>query len=1234
MPAGRRRVGRAVGTLVGATLVAGLAPAPALGATDVQAPAAARTVEQSASAKAAASGEPVEVVEERTEYATTMANPDGTFTLTQSTRPQRARAKDGSWRGIDVTLERRPDGMVGPKSAAVDLSFSGGGSANPVISLGGKRGSMSLGWPTALPKPQLSGATATYPEVFKGVDLKLTATAEGYREVLVVKSAEAAANPELERIKLTAKGDGLDIAAGAGGGLRAIDADGNAAFTGPAGVMWDSAGNAAVAQPQLMRATSAASAAEEPEPEDPSRPGEGDATAELPVQVDGSAVSVKPDLELLRGEETVYPVFIDPPMGAALQERTVLSSDGDRFWDFDGDEGVGSCSHLGPWFCGTDYTNRMYFEFAPTNLAGKYVVDADFRAYETWSFSCSPHEVELWRTNNISEGSSWPGPAHLDKMGDVNVSAGRGANCTPEQPDSWVEFNDNPAESDENLTSTVRSFADGKFSRLTLMLRAKDENDPDAWKRFDDNAELQINYVPKPGLPTPYGVIPGYGTSRHCNPENDPLTVTRSDPMVEAGVQALVQPQSNGFKGSLRAYFDAERQDPATKKWIHTWDATSPSTGYDPDGTLESVRTTYRADNILYRVRMLTQSYWTHEGTTSRLSSAYTPWCYFKTDFLAPKAPQVIPGSPYTGCTSCVGEGGPGEPGTFQFKPNAADTDVTGYRYWFVSRPQAVPVSAAEADKISFTPTTAGEERLFVQAKDVRERWGDTTEFVFKVKPGPGEVGRWRFAELPDKRAGGLSGDSGTEGPRNSAALTGGAEWSEPARRGENDFSLGLASTEPAKQQAYASTGTAPVVDTRHSFTVSAWAYLSDATSNRVVLSAPGTQDTAFTLYYSSGYKKWAFNRGAQDKSDTADVVSYSDAANPPPIGVWTHLAGVFSTHETADKTDDTIQLFVNGRPQGSPVRLTGAAAAYEPWASTTGLQFGRTKATGTYQQYFRGYLDEVAVWQRALSTDEIRGESALTKDGVPTTELVADWNAVLATGSEIKDLSGYERSGLKLSAEGAQLSTSTGDGTTLLLDGEKGYASTTGPVVDETGSFTVSARVRVNRAKWEAKPIGYRGMVAGQKSAGESSWALWLDKIDPDEDGTASYKWRFERTAVDGTGTVTAKAEVPADAGLASEGFDTPVDVTAVFDAAQIEPSDPSSTPGRLRLYLGATPQARNSDASLTSRAQGAGELTAGRGTSAGATSHHFPGSLDQLRIWSGAMTTDGISSAIGGTT
>ncbi|MGW0538601.1 hypothetical protein, partial [Streptomyces sp. NPDC003032] len=91
--------------------------------------------EQSASERAVASGEPVEVSSERTEYTTTLANPDGTFVITQATEPQRARTAEGGWRGIDVTLEKRSDGRVGPKAAVVDLSFSGGGSGAQMLRL-------------------------------------------------------------------------------------------------------------------------------------------------------------------------------------------------------------------------------------------------------------------------------------------------------------------------------------------------------------------------------------------------------------------------------------------------------------------------------------------------------------------------------------------------------------------------------------------------------------------------------------------------------------------------------------------------------------------------------------------------------------------------------------------------------------------------------------------------------------------------------------------------------------------------------------------------------------------------------------------------------------------------------------------------------------------------------------------------------------------------------------------
>lgn len=152
-------------------------------------------------AQAKSSGEPVEVTADRTEHSTTHANPDGTFLLTQSSTPQRVHREDGSWGQVDPVLERRPDGRIAPKGAVVDLSFSGGGSGSDMLRMGKDGRSITLGWTDALPEPTLKDATATYADVLDGVDLQLTATAEAYREVLVVKTPEAAANPELEQVK-------------------------------------------------------------------------------------------------------------------------------------------------------------------------------------------------------------------------------------------------------------------------------------------------------------------------------------------------------------------------------------------------------------------------------------------------------------------------------------------------------------------------------------------------------------------------------------------------------------------------------------------------------------------------------------------------------------------------------------------------------------------------------------------------------------------------------------------------------------------------------------------------------------------------------------------------------------------------------------------------------------------------------------------------------------------------
>ncbi|MFF8946998.1 LamG-like jellyroll fold domain-containing protein [Streptomyces sp. NPDC014864] len=900
---------------------------------------------------------------------------------------------------------------------------------------------------------------------------------------------------------------------------------------------------------------------------------------------------------------------------------------------FDGDKGVGKCGNADGYYCGGGYVDRMYFEFAPTKLAGKYVLDATFRAKETWSFNCDAHWVDLVRTDNISEGTSWPGPKQLDLMGDRYVSAGRGTLCSPDQPDAWIEFNDNPDETDENLKNTVRSFADGKMSRLTLMLRAKDESDARAWKRFDDGAELQVTFAYKPGVPSSVGVIPGNLTTASCyKSSSDPLIVTRKDPMVQARVQTLVEAHMGDEEGSLQAEFVVERGDDAS--WHQVWTGYMPNPGWDPDETLEKMRMSDRADGGLYRYKARTQSHWSYAGKSGDLWSSYSSWCYFKVDSSAPKEPRITAGSPYTECgTTCEGNGGPGVPGSFTFQPNTADidasghTDITAYEWKLLSTPARQVTGGLKVDVKDVTPPLSGTQVLSVRAKDVYNRWGTPQEFIFKVAPAQGPVGRWHFDDAAPNSGVTVAKDTASEGTRHDATLyTTHAGWSTLGRRGDNDYSLYLndGSTD-TERDGYAATS-APAVNTKDSFTVSAWAYLADASQTHVVLSAPGTNASAFTLYYSASYKKWVFNRTAADVKDGAVYLrAIADAASPP-LNVWTHLTAVFDTKNDTDKTNDTIQLFVNGRPQGQPTVLNAQSADYQPWTSTAGLQFGRSLVGGTYGEHFRGRLDELAVWQYALSPAQVAQETQLTQDGIAANELVANWDATSSTGTQVKELTPYPAPALSLSSAGAVLDL---DNNALVLDGTSGYASATGPVTDETGSFTVSARARLDADKLAAKPVGYQAQVAGQAIGGESSWALWVVKP-----ATDTYQWKFTRSAVGADGKVTQSAEVAA--GDLAE-LNTGVDVTGVFDAQETwqwtDPADGSKTEdrmGRLHLYVGGIEQPGEDASGFSAAQQGTGTLSAGRGTAGGSTGYYLPGSLESLRVWTGAMAADQVRSQV----
>ncbi|MFD0327555.1 hypothetical protein ACFQZC_03265 [Streptacidiphilus monticola] len=251
-----------------------------------------------ATAQAAATGKPVAVESATTETQQVTANPDGSFTFTDSLLPARVK-RNGAWRPVSAALVANGDGSYSPEATPSGLTLSGGGSG-PLATMTDPAGhSVSYTLPFRLPAPTVDGATALYPSVLPGVDLSVRVTDQGgFAETLVVHDAAAAADPALRRLTLSTSAKGLTLGTDKAGDLQATSADGKVRFTAPRPVMWDSGtpGTAAPAARQA-RTTGAATSpadADGSTTSTASAPGSGAQVAAVGLGVSGGKLTLTP----------------------------------------------------------------------------------------------------------------------------------------------------------------------------------------------------------------------------------------------------------------------------------------------------------------------------------------------------------------------------------------------------------------------------------------------------------------------------------------------------------------------------------------------------------------------------------------------------------------------------------------------------------------------------------------------------------------------------------------------------------------------------------------------------------------------------------------------------------------------------------------------------------------------------------------------------------------------------
>lgn len=962
----------------------------------------------------------------RGESSDVYATADGNLEAREYLRPVRARV-DGQWKSIDTDLAVDADGAVAPKVAAVGLEFSGGGDA-PLVRMTKAGRELALTWPDALPKPVLDRATATYPDVLPGVDLRMEAQETGYTQLLVVNSAEAAANPKLSELRLKLSAEGMDVVRTDEGGLQAVDKGAKGTiFEAPTPMMWDSS-TAADAPPEGV--TSRADAVASPEDGEPAATESGKlAEVGVDIPADGDELVLTPDPDVLRGEDTTYPVFIDPHFDSPLRTAWTMASKywaSSPQWKFNGEStaGMGYCN----WsYCAPYDTKRLFYRIPTSKFAGKTILSAEFVVRNTWSASCSARSVELWRTKDISNSTTW----------NSQNASGFWIKMLKAQSFAYGYNGCAAKDAEFDVKSAVQEAANGKWSTMTFGLRAGSETDGNAWKRFSDKAYLRVNY----NLP--------------------PNQVKMSQLTMEYGGACKKYNASPPHVRDLGKIYVNNVTDPDGDKVAVQFQAGWGGNGNGNTTWWKPAMTSYKASGDQFHISLpasvLPKNQEINWYVRTYDGSQYSPWsnagsatgCYFTYDPDAPATPTIT-STDYPRSTDGMGDNDPwfdgvGKYGTFQIK--GAKTDVTKYWYGINTNPSSkntLTTSAGAAKSIKILPPKVGLNSVTAQALDAAGNVSAPFTYYFKVSAGQPERASWQFDE-----SSGATQAAGSTSER-TAALHGGPTRGVTGVQGEAIEFDGV--------DDYAETGV-PVLDTDHGFAVSAWVKLSQLPTKAAIIAAqPGNKSPGFELYYSASYGRWVFNQYAADAEGAGLTRVMAPAAGGVQVGKWTHLVGVYN--ETAMR----IELYVDGQ-------MVGQTALPSAWNARRGLILGAGSYSGLTDNFFPGAIDDVQLFDRGVTASEVtrlHTHAVVGDPGSPARTTFSMDDAVEDDGTTdtavIKGRAGVLPAVFK---GGVTTGVSGVSGTAAHFDGTaNGYArvgQTSGPHVNTQRSFTVSAWARLD---------------------------------------------------------------------------------------------------------------------------------------------------------------------------
>ncbi|WP_155271493.1 LamG domain-containing protein [Salinispora tropica] len=924
-----------------------------LSVSSASASASVTCVDEIASAEAAlataeACDSQVEVSSMKSATLVAYANPDKTMTAVMSPAPVRT-LKGSEWVDIDTSLKRGDDGVVSPVATTQDLTLSGGGSG-PLLTLGEPGRRISLTWSAGLPAPVLNGDLATYPEVLPGVDLQVRVGDSWYQQLFVVKSAQAAVNPELASLSFDVATEGVSLREQSDGAIEAVDAEGEVVFAASAPSMWASPDpsvvEVAARSGQGSRAVLDAlvGTGVVDEPAEPHR-------VRMEAEVSQSRLTVVPVQELLRSPETIFPVYIDPNFAhpSPTYWTNVMDDNPNHSYFNEYDHyRVGR-----QWKTSNVWRTHMQFhDFG--EMSGSVIVSAKLKATADHTADCDEAKIQLWEAEHITHfyQYTWNTAANgwLRYLDTQTFDANQSSCPTGDETKVF----------EGALKSAVQTKVSAGANAMTFGLRAASESNYYQWAKFLPNKtalEVQYNRVPK----KPVGL--SFTTTLDCYLQcSSPAMVRNATPTLRARVQdadggVLQTAFEIRTAASLSAPIVVESTTMPRSFVTTSGNATATATSQVPAGKLTS-GTTY---------------YW-HATTKDELGfwSGWGSWYSFTVDTSPPELASVVSSEfPARQWGAEVGTAG-----SFSLSsaPDAAEFS------WQVDAGPVTTVAATGGDPAtatidSFTPATDMVHTLYVRSRDVAGNVSPAAEHQFWVTPVSNRCWNWRL----DETSGATAKDWGNQDsadvvcpPIGSSvtampgAVSPGVTWTADAERGQ------VASFDGTGEVATSGA----VLDTTKAFTVTAWVKLTDLASGSVqtVVSQAGDAVSDLSLEYrqdaNGGAGGFCFTMaasGGELATACAEQVSW-----PVSEGQWLHVAGVY------DATLDVIRAYV----MGDPVRCAGdfgEADFTSPRPATGAFHIGRGTqgVDAAPAHHVVGQLSDVYAFQRVLSSSEICQMSA-----------------------------------------------------------------------------------------------------------------------------------------------------------------------------------------------------------------------------------------------------------------